>query len=65
MPRSSRRGMALIASFVCSVLKTRCPVIAAWTAISAVSWSRISPIITTSGSWRRIARSAAAKVTPA
>jgi hypothetical protein len=38
---------------------------AAGTPISAVSGSRISPIMTTSGSSRRIERSAAAKVTPA
>ena len=34
-------------------------------AICAVSWSRISPISTTSGSDRRIERSAEAKVRPA
>ena len=42
-PRSSRRAMALGASLVCSVLKTRWPVREACTAISAVSLSRISP----------------------
>jgi hypothetical protein len=36
-----------------------------WTAICAVSRSRISPIITMSGSQRRIERSAAANVIPA
>ena len=34
-------------------------------AICAVSWSRISPISTTSGSDRRMDRSALAKVSPA
>ena len=38
---------------------------AASTAICAVSWSRISPISTMSGSERRIERSAEAKVRPA
>ena len=38
---------------------------AASTAICAVSWSRISPISTMSGSERRIERSADAKVRPA
>ena len=38
---------------------------AASTAIWAVSWSRISPISTMSGSERRIERSAEAKVRPA
>ena len=49
---------------VCSVENTRWPVSAACMAISAVSWSRISPIMITSGSWRRIERSALAKVRP-
>ena len=42
-PISASRVMALGASFVCSVLKTKCPVREACTAISAVSLSRISP----------------------
>ena len=37
MPISTNRVIALGASFVCSVLKTKCPVRDAWTAISAVS----------------------------
>ena len=37
------RVMAEQASFVCRVLRTRCPVSAAWIAIRAVSSSRISP----------------------
>ncbi len=65
MPMSISRTGALGASLVCSVEKTRCPVSEAWTAISAVSRSRISPIRTTSGSCRRIARSPRAKVRPA
>ena len=56
--------MALGASLVCSVASTRWPVSEAWAAIAAVSGSRISPTKMTSGSWRRIARSADAKVTP-
>ena len=40
------------ASLVCSVENTRWPVSAAWMAISAVSWSRISPTMITSGSCR-------------
>ena len=36
----------------------------AWIAISAVSLSRISPTMITSGSWRKKARSALAKVSP-
>jgi hypothetical protein len=51
------RQRARAASLVCSVLNTRCPVSEAWTAVSAVSLSRISPTMTTSGSWRRIDRS--------
>ena len=39
-----------------SVLKTRTPVNAARMPIRAVSSSRISPIMMTSGSWRSIAR---------
>jgi hypothetical protein len=50
------------ASLVCTVESTRCPVSADCTAISAVSRSRISPIMITSGSWRTIERSALAKV---
>src|ERR1044071_728726 len=57
-PRSISRVTALAASFVCTVLSTRWPVTEARNAIWAVSRSRISPIMITSGSWRRIARSA-------
>ena len=56
--------MALGASFVCSVEKTRWPVKAACKAISAVSMSRISPTKITFGSWRRMERRAEAKVYP-
>jgi hypothetical protein len=52
------------ASFVWSVESTKWPVSAALTAISAVSKSRISPTMMTSGSWRRNERSAAAKLSP-
>jgi len=41
------RVIALAASLVCKVEKTRCPVSAACTAIAAVSLSRISPTIIT------------------
>ncbi len=50
------------ASLVCTVDSTRWPVSADCTAISAVSRSRISPIMITSGSCRTIERSALAKV---
>src|SRR3989304_3585663 len=50
---SIRRLMVLMALLVCRVESTRCPVMAARTAISAVSSSRISPTSTISGSWRR------------
>ncbi len=53
---SINRVTAPVESLVCSVLKTWWPVSAARMAISAVSESRISPTITTSGSWRRMAR---------
>ena len=45
--------IAPLASRVCSVVKTRCPVSAALSAICAVSRSRISPTRITSGSCRR------------
>src|SRR5438445_523098 len=53
------------ASLVCSVDSTRWPVCAAFTAMSAVSRSRISPTMMMSGSCRRNARSAIANVIPA
>ena len=56
MPMSSRRGNAPSAEFVCSVVNTWWPVIAARNAISAVSWSRTSPTRMMSGSWRMIER---------
>ena len=53
------------ASFVCSVVSTMCPVSAASIAIRAVSASRISPTMITSGSARRTERSPVANVSPA
>ena len=60
-PRSASRVMAPAASLVCSVLKTRWPVSAAWIAISAVARSRISPTMMMSGSCRISARRPSAK----
>ena len=51
-----------IALMVWSVANTRCPVSAADSAAQTVSGSRISPIRISSGSWRRMCRSATAKV---
>ena len=45
-PMSSRRMGVVMASLVCRVDRTRWPVMAARMPISAVSWSRISPIRT-------------------
>ncbi len=59
----SRIG-ALGASLVCSVESTRWPVSAASTAMWALSRSRISPTMITSGSARTIARSPVANVSP-
>ncbi len=56
--------MAARAELVCTVEITRWPVRAAWTAMRAVSGSRISPTMMMSGSCRRIERSPAAKVRP-
>ena len=56
--------MAVAASFVCSVARTRCPVSAACSVIAAVSASRTSPTMMTSGSCRRTWRSASAKSIP-
>ena len=64
-PISFSRVSAAGASFVCSVESTRWPVSAASIEMRAVSPSRISPTMTTSGSERRIERSAVAKVRPA
>ena len=52
------------APLVCSVLNTRCPVRAACTATLAVSASRISPTISTSGSCRSKLRSTFGNVRP-
>jgi hypothetical protein len=65
MPRSNNLVIVAVASLVCSVLRSRCPVCAAPSAMSAVSWSRISPTRMTLGSCRRIDRSPLANVTPA
>ena len=58
---SSSRATAPAALLVCSVVSSRWPVSAACTAMSAVSRSRISPTMMTSGSWRRIERRTRAK----
>ena len=65
MPISVRRVIADGASFVCSVERTRWPVSADSTAIFAVSASRISPTMITSGSARSIERRPVANVRPA
>ena len=54
------RLIVSVASSVCSVLRTRCPVSAAESAIWALSESRISPIRMMSGSWRSTLLSARA-----
>ena len=64
MPMSISRAAASGAPLACSVVSTRCPVSAASIAIWAVSTSRISPTMITSGSARTIARSPVAKVRP-
>ena len=63
-PMSSSRVMVPAALLVCTVESTRWPVSEAWTAICAVSRSRISPTMMMSGSWRRIERRACANVRP-
>ena len=63
-PMSIRRVTAAAALLVCRVERMVWPVSAACTATWAVSRSRISPTIITSGSWRRNERRAAAKVRP-
>ena len=65
MPISIRRAAASGASLVCSVVSTRWPVSADSIAIWAVSRSRTSPTMITSGSERTIERSPEAKVRPA
>ena len=62
MPMSRNRCSAAVASVAWSDDSTRWPVSADWTAMRAVSTSRISPTRITSGSWRRIAFSPPAKV---
>ena len=64
-PISFSRVIAAGASFVCSVESTKWPVSAASIEMRAVSPSRISPTMITSGSERTIERSAVAKVSPA
>ena len=64
-PISFRRVSAPGASFVWSVESTKCPVSADSIEIFAVSTSRISPTMITSGSDRTIERRAVAKVSPA
>ena len=63
-PRSSRRTIVSGALFVWRVESTRWPVSEASMPMAAVSWSRISPTMMTSGSARRKARRAAANVKP-
>ena len=63
-PRSNKRITVSTALFVWRVLSTKWPVSEASMAMSAVSLSRISPIMMTSGSARRNARIAVAKVRP-
>src|SRR5881397_2578540 len=53
------RVIVWVASVVCSVENTRCPVSAAFSAVSSVSISRISPIRITSGACRSTWRKAA------
>src|SRR5439155_1452440 len=57
-------GVDEAAALVWGVAMTRWPVRAACTATRADSWSRISPTMMMSGSWRRIERRARAKVRP-
>ena len=56
------RLIVSVASSVCSVDSTRCPVSAAASAVRTVSSSRISPIRITSGSCRSTRRIALAKL---
>jgi hypothetical protein len=62
---SAKRVAVEGASLVWIVERTKWPVRAACTTISAVSKSRVSPTMMTSGSWRKKARRAVAKVMPA
>ena len=63
--RGNQEGMAETLSFVCRVDRTSWPVWATFRAISAVSWSRISPTMITLGSCLNIERRTLAKVRPA
>jgi len=65
IPIFCRRVTVPGASLVCRVERTIWPVSAASIAIRAVSASRISPTMITSGSARRIERRPEAKVSPA
>ena len=56
------RSTVCTASGVWMVASTRCPVSAAVSAVEIVSRSRISPITTTSGSWRSTWRRASPKL---
>ena len=56
--KSTNRWTVSAASMVCMVQSTRWPVSAARSAVIAVSSSRTSPIMITSGSWRIAARRA-------
>ena len=62
MSMSRRRVIVSGAEFVCRVENTRWPVSEASMPVAAVSWSRISPTMITSGSARRNARMATANV---
>ena len=48
-----KRPMTSVTLLACTVVNTRWPVSADWMAICAVSWSRISPTMILSGSWRK------------
>ena len=64
-PRFSKRWKTAIASFACSEVSSRWPVMAASSASTAVSASRVSPTTITSGSCRKSDRSACANPRPA
>ena len=55
---SMMRSIVCAAELVCNVETTKWPVSEAVMAVPMDTASRISPIITTSGSWRRMVRSA-------
>jgi hypothetical protein len=62
--RSIMREKAAAVEFAWKEERTRWPVIEAWIAVRAVSASRISPTMTTSGSRRRTERRPSAKEPP-